>query len=129
MVVVVARDDDKALIKKSLSDFFGSERPIIGFSTLSGREDLFLFADELKEEGAITILAGPQAASDYLGEDGWENNHHRFKGLSKYFTYCLPGPAEQAIPFLDNLGTRDLDNTPGLLYYKNNRLIRNSSKP
>lgn len=129
IVVVVARDVDKALIKNSLADFFGSERPIIGFSTLSGREDLFSFANELKEEGAITILAGPQAASDYLGEEDWKNSHHRFKGLSKYFTYSLPGPAEQAIPFLGNLGTRDLDNTPGLLYYKNDRLIKNSSKP
>ncbi|MFC1862417.1 hypothetical protein ACFL1Z_00505 [Thermodesulfobacteriota bacterium] len=129
IVVVVARDDDKALIKETLADYFGSEKPVIGFSTLSGREDLFSFANELKEGGAVTILAGPQAASDYLGEEDWENNHHRFMGLSKYFTYSLHGPAEQAIHLLNNLQTGDLDDTPGLLYYRNNQLIRNASKP
>jgi len=36
------------------------EEPVIGFSTLSGREDLFSFANDLNDEGILTILAGPQ---------------------------------------------------------------------
>jgi hypothetical protein len=64
IVIVVAREDDKALVKRALADYFGVERPIIGFSSLSGREDLFSFAKECKAEGALTILAGPQADVD-----------------------------------------------------------------
>ena len=72
IVIAVTRDDDMDLIKKALSDYFQKERPLVGFSTLSGREDLFSFAGELKEEGAITILGGPQADLDYIGETGRE---------------------------------------------------------
>jgi len=41
VVIAVAREDDKMVLKRSLVDYFGLERPIISFSTLSGREDLF----------------------------------------------------------------------------------------
>ncbi len=103
IVIAVTRDDDKSLLKKALSDYFGKARPIIGFSTLSGRSDLFSFAGELKNEGAVTILAGPQADVDYLGEKNWQNHPHRFQGLSTNFSFSLHGPAEQAIDFLLNL--------------------------
>ncbi|MBN1106330.1 MAG: hypothetical protein JXL84_23190 [Deltaproteobacteria bacterium] len=100
IVVGVDRGDDKGVLKGALSDFFGLERPVIGFSTLSGREDLFDLARELKEEGATTILAGPQADADFLGERDWQSHPHRFPGLSKHFSFALHGPAEQIIPFL-----------------------------
>ena len=67
IVIAVTREDDKASIKKALADYFGKERPVIGFSALSGREDLFSLARELKTEGAVTILAGPQANVDFIG--------------------------------------------------------------
>jgi hypothetical protein len=41
IVIAVTRDDDKDFLKKALSDYFGPRRPVIGFSALSGREDLF----------------------------------------------------------------------------------------
>jgi len=85
MVIAVAREDDKALLKRALGDYFGVERPIIGFSTLSGREDLFSFAKELKAEGGLTILAGPQADVDYLGENNWREHPYRFQGLREKF--------------------------------------------
>jgi len=107
IVIAVTRDDDKSLIKKFLSDYFGKERPIIGFSSLSGREDLFSFAKELKDEGAITILAGPQAYPDYIGEVGWREHSYRFKGLPDSFTFSLKGPAEQAIPLLKEIKNRE----------------------
>lgn len=107
IVITVTRDDDKSLIKRFLSDYFGKERPLIGFSSLSGREDLFSFAKELKDEGAITILAGPQAYPDYIGEVSWREHPYRFKGLSDCFTFSLKGPAEQAIPLLKEINNQD----------------------
>ena len=99
IVVAVSREDDKGLIKKALADYLGKDRPLIGFSTLSGREDLFSFAKELKEEGAVTILSGPQADLDYRGETGWQEHPYRFHGLSDFFSFSLHGPAEQITGF------------------------------
>ncbi len=126
IVISVAREDDKALLKRALSNYFGVERPIIGFSTLSGREDLFSFAKECKTEGALTILAGPQADVDYLGENNWQNHPHRFQGLTENFSFSLHGPAEQAKYLLQHLDKNAWKDTPGLLYVsKNNRIIQN----
>lgn len=44
IIIAVTREDDKASIKKALADYFGKERSIIGFSALSGLEDLFSLA-------------------------------------------------------------------------------------
>lgn len=113
-VIAVTKSDDKAVLKKALADYFGKERPVIGFSTLSGREDLFTFAKELTEQGAITILAGPQADVDYMGEVDWQHHDHRFKGLSTHFSFALHGPAEQAVYLLENLDADGLQDGPGL---------------
>jgi len=126
IVIAVAREDDKALLKRALADYFGVERPIIGFSTLSGREDLFSFAKECKAEGALTILAGPQADVDYLGENNCQEHPNRFQGLTENFSLSLHGPAEQAIYLLQHLDKNAWKDTPGLLYVsKNNRIIQN----
>ncbi len=126
IVIAVTRDDDKILLKKALADYFGRDKPIIGFSTLSGRSDLFSFAGELKDDGAVTILAGPQADVDYLGEKNWQENPHRFPGLSNYFSFSLHGPAEQAIDLLQNLNSDESRNNPGLLYLnKYQKVIHN----
>jgi hypothetical protein len=118
IVIAVGRDDDKAILKKALADYFGTKRPVIGFSTLSGREDLFILAGELKDEGAITILAGPQADVDYLGEKGRQSHSHRFPGVSKSFSFSLHGPAEQAISLLHDLDKDEWRDNPGLLYLR-----------
>ena len=115
IVIAVAREDDKATLKRALADYFGARRPVIGFSALSGREDLFSLAAELKAEGVITILAGPQAGVDFTGETGWRDKPHRFKGLWESFSYGLQGPAEQVIPLLSCLNTADALSVPGLL--------------
>ncbi len=126
IVIAVTREDDKTLLKRALADYFGVERPIIGFSTLSGREDLFSFAKECKTEGALTILAGPQADVDCLGENNWQNHPHRFQGLTENFSFSLHGPAEQAKYLLQHLDKNAWKDTPGLLYVsKNNRIIQN----
>ena len=129
IVVTVGREDDKTTLKKALAEYFGAERPIIGFSLLSGRQDLFALAQELKDEGALTILAGPQADVDYLGEPNWQIHPHRFQGLSKNFSFSLQGPAEQAIPLLQNLGGDGWKGSPGLLCLRENgKMIQNPKK-
>lgn len=116
IVIGVTRDDSPVSVEKTLADYFQNQRPVIGFSTLSGRPDLFLLARTLTEQGAFTILAGPQADVDYLGEKGWQQRPHRFHGLADHFTCALHGPSEEAITLLKNLDTDAWKNTPGLLY-------------
>jgi hypothetical protein len=116
IVVAVTRDYDQVALKNCLADYFGLERPLIGFSALSGREDLCALAKALREEGAVTILAGPQAAVDFIGEEGWRNRPHRFKGLADNFNFGLQGPAEQVIGLLNGLDGNNGSQIPGLLY-------------
>jgi hypothetical protein len=117
IVIAVGRQYDRHDLKKRLADYFGPAQPLIGFSALSGREDLFALAKALKEEGAITILAGPQADVDFSGEEGWRDHPHRFKGLSENFNFGLHGPAEQVIELLNGLDAKaDWSHVPGLLY-------------
>ncbi len=130
VVIAVTRTDDKSLIKKALADYFKEQTPIIGFSTLSGREDLFSFAGELKSEGALTILAGPQSDVDYTGEIEWPDHPHRFRGVSEHFTLAVHGPAEQAVPLLKGLDSSDWKGVPGLLYKNDDgEIIRNPETP
>lgn len=77
IVVTVTNGDDKRHVKKALYDYFGSQKPVIGFSCLSGRQDLFHLAGELKAEGATTLLAGPQADVDFIAY-----RHHRCPGCA-----------------------------------------------
>jgi hypothetical protein len=114
IVIAVPREYDKPNLKKALYDYFAAEKPIVGFSSLSGRQDLFDLANDLKDEGAITILAGPQADVDFAGEEGWRDHPHRFKGLSENFNFGLYGPAEQALALLNCLDEDDLSHVPGL---------------
>ena len=117
IVIAVGRQYDRHDLKKRLADYFGPAQPLIGFSALSGRKDLFALAKALKAEGAITILAGPQADVDFSGEEGWRDHPHRFKGLFENFNFGLHGPAEQVIGLLNNLDAKaDWSHVPGLLY-------------
>lgn len=128
IVIAVTREDDPGSVKKALAGYFGTQRPIIGFSALSGREDLFSLAKELREEGAITILAGPQANVDFCGEQDWQHHPHRFKGLSDNFDFALQGPAEQVIELLNRLDGDDGSAVSGLLYKERDAVNQNPQK-
>jgi hypothetical protein len=129
IVIAVGREDDKDILQNALKDYFGSQRPLIGFSTLSGREDLFDLAGLLKKEGAVTLLAGPQSASDFIGEVDWKDHPHRFRGVSSHFTFALHGPGEQAIGLLQKIDTDEWQKTPGLLYLgQDGKVIQNAQK-
>jgi len=129
IVVAVTRDYDKQSLKKFLADYFSVARPLIGFSALSGREDLAGLAKELKEEGAVTILAGPQAAVDFSGEEGWRDQPHLFKGLAENFNFGLHGPAEQVVGLLNRLDGNDWSQISGILYRDRDcNLIQNPAR-
>jgi len=115
IVVTVTRDDDKNHLKKTLQDYFGNRRPVIGFSYLAGRTDLFTLAQELREEGSFTILAGPQADVDFAGEKGWQDHPHYFQGLSSCFSMALHGPAEHILPLLKHPIDQKPSSDPGLI--------------
>jgi hypothetical protein len=128
IVIAVTRECDKAVLKNTIVDYFGAGRPLIGFSALSGREDLFALAQELRDEGAVTILAGPQADVDFAGEEGWQDHPHRFKGLSENFNFGLHGPAEQVVELLNCLDGNDWSQIPGLGYInRSGKVIQNPS--
>ena len=130
IVIAVTREDDKKFLKRALIDYFGVERPMVGFSALSGREDLFSFAKELKDDEALTLLAGPQADVDYVGERGWQKYPHRFRGLSNNFAFSLHGPAEQIIRLLHEQKGNGWQDTSGLLYKRQDgELVQNPKKP
>ncbi len=122
-VIAVPNKFNKILLIKILKDY-----PIVGFSTLGGRLDLFTLAKELKDQGIITILAGPQAGVDYLGEADKHTYPHRFQGFSDNFNFAVQGPAEQIIPFLNsNLNSPD---NPGFLYKdESGKIIINPAVP
>ena len=127
IVIAVSREDDQHLLKKTLADYFGAHKPIVGFSALSGREDLFALAAEMKAEGAITILAGPQADVDFSGEQSWQDHPHRFKGLWDCFSFGLQGPAEQVFALLSCLETTDALSIPGVLVADADGVVRQNT--
>jgi len=129
IVIAVTREDDKSVLKGAINEFLSNDDCLVGFSCLNGREDLFSFAKELTEEGWFTILAGPQANVDYIGEANHFKYEHRFKGLSSHFSIALHGPAEQAVSLLNNMNTNQMYETPGLIYRdKNGKIIQNPKK-
>ena len=130
IVIAVSRDDDKAALKKALARYFGSQTAVIGFTSLSGRPDLFDLAGELKSAGAITILAGPQAGVDFAGEIGWVDHPNRFRGLADQFSFALQGPAEQILPLFKHIGQKEWQRISGLVYRDSHgRIVQNPAAP
>ena len=121
IVVAIGHDFDRIAVKKNLIQLIGDEEPVIGFSNLGGRTDLWDLARDLTGEGWNTILAGPQADVDFAGEVGHESHPQRFAGASSSFRFALHGPAEQLIPFLKNPHNKNYENVPGLLYLQDNK--------
>ncbi len=129
IVVGVTTEDEKSHVKMALSSHFAHQPPVIGFSYLSGREDLFELAGEIKAGGATTFLAGPQADVDFAGETGCTEHAHHFQGLAEHFSFALHGPAEQVIGLLKSADLTRLQDTPGALYLdQSGAAVRNPEK-
>jgi hypothetical protein len=116
IVIAVGHEYDGHQIKKVIKQKCGHNRPVVGFGNLGGRPDLWILAGELKEEGAVTILGGPQADIDYIGEVDWEKHPNRFQGVGDNFTYALKGPAEQLIPLLNSGFKIEPEKVQGLVF-------------
>jgi len=101
-VLAIGRDFKKELAKSCIKTLLDGSKPIVGFSHLAERSDLYNLARELKEGGAVTILGGPQSDVNYVGEVGWQQYDHRFHGLADSFTFAVHGPAEQLISYLNS---------------------------
>ncbi len=129
IVVGVTNDDNKDELKTAIEAYFDGQRNIVAFASLGGRPDLFEFARELKDDGAVTFLAGPQAGSDYKGEVGWESFPHRFKGFSDAFTFALHGPGQQIVDPLNN-DLKQFEKFDGILSKDNSgKVIENKTIP
>jgi len=126
LVIAVGHDFDKSQMKKTIAQLGGNDRPVVGFSNLGGRSDLWSLARELKSDGAITIMGGPQADVDFIGEVGWEGYPHRFSGVRDSFTYALRGPAEQLIPLLNSGFKEEPDQISGLVFTRDGHCYPNS---
>lgn len=94
-VIASTRGESKSDIQAALISYFGSQKPLVGFSAIGGRDDLVALARNFKHNGVITVLAGPQANVDFVGETGWDLHPQRFKGFSASFSFALHRPAEQ----------------------------------
>ncbi|MCR4419597.1 MAG: hypothetical protein QHH27_04660 [Clostridia bacterium] len=100
LVVALTGEEPHAEVRKAIYSYLGEDRPVVGFSTLSGRPELFELAASFKQDGVTTVLGGPQAAVDFLGEEGKDLEPHRFQGYHRCFSFAVQGPAEQIIPVL-----------------------------
>jgi len=123
IVVVVTRKSDPKRLMENLYDYFTPQRPVIGFSLLSGGSDLISLAGVLKRDGAITLLAGPQAEADFRGEPNQAKHPHRFIGHADHFSFALQGPAEQIRPFLSDTNGKSGMNLPGFVLRKDDGRI------
>ena len=77
---------------------------VVAFSHLCGRKDLIELAQELKQEGFIPFLGGPQVRQDYDGEPDIDAYPHRFRGLRSIFDLAFHGPVDGLRP--EHLGLR-----------------------
>ena len=83
---------------------------VAAFSHLCGRKDILALAEELKGDGFLTILGGPQAKQDYYGEPDTDSYPHRFRGLKSLIDMAFQGP-------VDRLGSEHLGIRGALLEY------------
>ena len=79
-------------------------KKVVAFSHLCGRKDIIGLVQELKQNGFITILGGPQAREDYYGEPDMDSNPHRFRGLKSMVDIAFHGPVDRLIS--EHLGMR-----------------------
>jgi radical SAM superfamily enzyme YgiQ (UPF0313 family) len=93
-VVGLLRKFDRRELFRFLEEHYKNQKKIIGFSHLCGRPDLLELMGELKTSGFRTVLGGPQAISDFLGEEGAEKSPWRFKGLKDRVDFGYGGPVD-----------------------------------
>jgi len=106
IVVGIERDFSKERLLGFIDEYYAGKERGVAFSHLCGRPDLIELARELKEDGFVTILGGPQAREDYIGEPDTDSHPHRFRGLKSIVDIAFQGPVDHLKT--DHLGLRDV---------------------
>jgi len=104
IVVGIERKFSKEQLIRFINEYYGGKEKGAAFSHLCGRKDLIELARELKQEGFVTILGGPQVRQDYEGEPEVDSYPHRFRGLKSIFDLAFHGPVDGLRP--EHLGLR-----------------------
>jgi len=94
MVVGIERDFSKEGILGFIDDYYKGKEKVVAFSHLCGRKDILGLLQELKKEGFVIILGGPQARQDYFGEPNTDLYSHRFRGLKSVVDIAFQGPVD-----------------------------------
>lgn len=94
IVVGVTRDFEHEKLLAFIRDYYNDEERVVCFSHLCGRKDLIEFIKTLKSEGFRTILGGPQAVQDYMGEEDIDCYPLRFHGLKDFVDMAFSGPID-----------------------------------
>ena len=105
IVVGIERNFSKEPLLRFVDEYYSEKEKIAAFSHLCGRKDLIGLAQDLKREGFITLLGGPQARQDYNGEPDTDSYPHRFRGLKSIIDIAFQGPADRLRS--EHLGMRD----------------------
>jgi hypothetical protein len=106
IVVGIERNFSKERLLHFINEYYAGTKKIAAFSHLCGRNDIIGLAQELKQEGFITILGGPQARQDYHGEPDTDSHPHRFRGLKSMIDMAFQGPVDRLRS--EHLGMRDI---------------------
>jgi hypothetical protein len=94
IVVGIERNFSKEPLLRFVDEYYAGRQRVAPFSHLCGRKDIMGLVQELKQEGFITILAGPQARQDYNGEPDADSYPHRFRGLKSIIDIAFQGPVD-----------------------------------
>ncbi len=105
IVVGIERGFSMGPLLRFVDEYYAEKQKIAAFSHLCGRKDLLKLIHELKQKGFITILGGPQARQDYVGETDTDVYPHRFSGLKSIADIAVHGPVDGLRSEL--LGVRD----------------------
>jgi radical SAM superfamily enzyme YgiQ (UPF0313 family) len=92
IVVGIERTFSKERLLRFVDEYYAGKQKIVAFSHLCGRKDLIKLIQELKQEGFVTLLGGPQSRQDYVGEPDADSYPHRFKGLKSMVDIAFHGP-------------------------------------
>ena len=94
LVIGVTRDFEREALLAFIDEYYHARERTICFAHLSGRKDLIEFIKTMKEKGFRTILGGPQAVQDYMGEVDIDRYPLRFKGLKGFVDLAYSGPVD-----------------------------------
>jgi hypothetical protein len=92
IVVGIERNFSKERLLRFVDEYYAGKQKIAAFSHLCGRKDLIKLIQELKQEGFVTLLGGPQSRQDYVGEPDTDSYPHRFRGLKSMVDIAFHGP-------------------------------------